>query len=297
MRPMKIGAFTAAGFSLLLASAFGLPAHAQPSQHVIATWKLEFKTFDQAYSHELSSSGDSIVFVERGGPIGARPTSITRENLAYSAIGCVVAGRRSDTIYIYPARRWGVGGKNLLTGKASPEYSIVLVFADAPHAQNALRSLEAASPAVARKVGACKSDVDLYGLQFGAIPKSDDTFSWTRNSMLGASDYTIWTGDGMVLSEVNTPKIEHSLYKMSLDSIACVSLRPSTKDLAPTLAIVARLPHSVLVKDVSAEKPAIFTAGAIDMAFDDDSAAQSALNYLEGQSPLFRARVGACSKE
>ncbi len=290
---MKIGAFTAAGFSLLLASAFGLSAHAQRAQHVIATWKLEFKNFGETYSHELSSTGDAVVFVERSGPIGARPTNVTRDTLAYSGIGCVVAGR-SDTIYIYPAKRWGVGSKNLLTGKESPDYSIVLVFEDAQHARTALRSLEAASPIVARKLGACKSDVDLYGLQFGTIPQSDNTFSWTRNSMLGASDYTIWTGEGMLMSEDTTPKIEHAFYKMPLDSIACVRLRPSTKYLAPSLAILARLPHSVLVKDVSRAKPATFTSGAIDLTFDDDASAQSALEYLEGQSPVFGAKLKTC---
>lgn len=294
---MKIGAFTAAGLSLLLASAFGLSAHAQTSSpQLIAAWKLQFKDFDQAYSHQLTRTGDGIVFVERSGRIGRPPSEITRETLAFSGVGCVTAGRRSDTISIYPSKRWGVSSKNLLTGKTSAEYSIVLVFEDAAHAQTALHSLESASPVVGRKLGACKSDVDLYGLRFGAIPNSDNTFSWTRNSYLGATDFTIWTAGGMLLEEDSTPKFEHTLYKMPLASIGCVKVRPATKELAPSLAIESQLPHDILAKDVG-DRPRTFTAGAIDLTFDDDTAEQSALDYLRQQSPVFSSKMKTCPSD
>jgi hypothetical protein len=295
MQPMKIGALTAAGFLLLLVSALGLSAHAQPSPQVIAAWKLKFKAFDQEYSHQLLNTGDGLVLVERSGRIGKQPTQITRQSLAFSGIGCVVASRRSDSIDIYPAKRWGVAEKDLVSGKGSRGYSIALVFDTAAQAQSMLHSLEALSPAFARKRGACKNDVDLYGLQFGAIPKSDDTFSWTRNSMLGASDYTIWTGGGMLLAEDNTPKIQHAYYKMRLSSIACVKVRSGDKDLAPSVAIFSDLPRNVLAKDVGPRKPSTFTTGAIDLTFDDEAAQQAALDYLQSQSPVFAAKMKTCS--
>jgi hypothetical protein len=279
----------------LLVSALGLSAHAQPSPHVIATWKLEFKEFDEAYWHELSSTGESIVLVERSGRIGQPATDVIRQTLPFSGIGCVVAGARSDTIYIYPSKRWGVSGTNL-SGKLPPDhYSMVLVFQDARHARSALHALEAASPNVTRKLGACKTDVDLYKLKFGAIPASNDTFTWTRNSMLGASDYTMWTGDGMLLAEDNTPKIQHVYYKMPLASIACVRVSAGDKDLAPSLAILPALQRSILAKETGPGKPDVFTTGSIDFTFDDEAAQQAALDYLQSQSPIFSAKMKACS--
>jgi hypothetical protein len=295
MRPMKIGALTAAGFSLLLASALGLSAHAQPSPHVIATWKLQFKAFDQEFTNEVTSTGESLVFVEHNGRIGRNSTQVFRQSLPFSEIGCIAGNRHSDTFEIYPAKRWGVSGKDLLTGKASRDYSIQLVFDTVSQAQKVFRSLQAINPAFGRELGACKTDVDLYGLQFGSLPSSDDTFSWTRNSSLGASDYTIWTVNGLLLSEYETAKIEHTVYKMPLTSIACVRVDPGSKDLAPSIDIVPQLPRSVMAKDLRSGKPVTFTTGTIMFSFDDEAAQQAALDYLQSQSPVFKTKQASCS--
>jgi hypothetical protein len=290
---MKIGALTAAGFSLLLASAFGMSAHAQAAPHVIASWAQSYKELDLRYESRLTSTGTAVVFEDHMGRYGKPLTKATRDTLAFADIGCVTA--RGDEITLYPVKRWAVVAKNLKTGKVSRGSSILLTFPDKVQAKNALRGLERESPRVAQKLGACKSDVDLYGLTFGTLSSGDDPFSWQEDSIMGTSDYNVWTSDGVLFAEVNTPKLMHAYYKLPLSRIDCVKMQPSSRGLAAVLYVYPALPDDVLARDVGPGKPATYTTSDINLPFNTNDDAQSALQYLQGRSGVFSARLDKCA--
>ena len=289
---MKIGAFTAAGLSLLLASAFGLTAHAQTAPRIIAAWSESFKELNLSDAFRLTTTGNALVLESHYGRYKARATKGTRETIAFSDIGCVTAG--GDDIELYPAKRWDVSSVNLVTGKTSPGSSILLTFSKAQQAKIALRELEAASPRIAQKLRACKSDVDLYGLSFGAIPSGEDPFSWQQDSVLGATDYNVWTSDGVLFAEVNTPKFMHHFYKLPLTHIGCVKVQPAKQGLSATIYIYPVLPEDVLARAVGPDKPATFTTSDIGLNLNNQSDADSALQYLQSKSRVFSTKLDAC---
>lgn len=266
------------------------------SERVLASWKLSLDFANLAHVDRLTAGGGTLVFTERSGPIGGAVTRASRYSVAFARIGCVTVS--GATITIYPAVRWGVEYKNLLTGKTSPGSKLGMVFSSAIDAQSALRSLKSESPYVRQKLGACKSDVDLYGLKFGTVPPRSDPFSWTRNSTLGASVYTLWVNDGVLYTEENDTGIDrHAWKKLPLSRISCVYVSPESSGLAAGMGVVSALPNEVLsMSSTGSQRPGLLTEGSIAMSFDDDAGQQAALQYLESKDATLAAKVTSSCK-
>lgn len=260
-------------------------------ERVLASWNVSMDFLKEVWAYRLATNGATLVVTERKGPPGGAVTKAMRYSLAFSDIGCVVSAKES--LAIYPAKRWGVAYKNLLSGRLSPEGKLSMAFPDASHTQTVLRALESQSPNVRKKLDVCKDDVDLYGLRFGAVPAKTDPFTWTRNSMLGISHYTLWFDGGTLYEEVTDEDIHrHAFHKMTVSSIACVIVNPGSSGLAPSLAVAPALRGDVLeLESTGDRKPATLTTGAISMTFDDQATQQDALQYLEGKDPKLSRMV------
>jgi hypothetical protein len=276
--------------ALLFAAPWLTPV-AVPAQP-IASWKLPIPIVDELYSDRLYATAGTLTLEEHVGPLHGKPTRGTRQTVAFAAIGCIAGP--SDDIQIYPAKRWGVASTDLRTGKTSPDAEITLAFPASKQGESVLSALEAARPSLRSKVGACKSDVDLYHLQFGAIPASSGAFTWVRNSMLGATPYAIWVAAGFLYVKEADPELPVEYYKLPLTDVGCLRADPETKRLASSVLIRAVHPRAVLDEELAKPKPTLFTRSTISLTFDNDIVQQDVVQYLQDKSTVFTKKLGGC---
>lgn len=260
----------------------------------IASWTFPIKMADLLYTERLFADGGALTLEEHFGPMRGKPTSEMRRTLAFSAIGCVAGP--NDDIKIYPAKRWSVESTDLRTGKASEDADIALSFPTARQGKAVLTALEALSPAFRSKVGACKNEVDLYHLQFGAIPPKTEPFTWVRNSMIGATPMAIWLQAAtLYVEETYKDPSTTYYYKLPLTDVRCLAVDPATKYLAPSVDIHATHPAGVLAEAIEkGKKPRLSTLTTVSLSFDNDVVQQDAVQYLEDKSAVFAKKRGGC---